>query len=70
MANLPNDTNPTEISYKYPDGRVFSVQGEELEKFLKNMERAAGAVHSHRSSFGKFDPIDWTVEYPAHDARP
>lgn len=70
MSHLPNDAKPIKISYTYPDGRVFFVEGEELGKLLKNMERAGGAVFSHRSSFGQFDPVDWTIDFPAHNARP
>jgi len=70
MANLPDNSEPIKISYEYPDGRVFSVQGKELEKLLKNMERASGAFHLHRSSFGTFDPVDWTVDCPAHNTQP
>lgn len=70
MANLPNDVEPIKISYTYPDGRVFYVEGEELKKLRNNMRRAAGTVAIRRSSFHGFDQIDWTVNYPAHGSRP
>ena len=68
MANLPDDLEPVKVSYTYADGRVFSVEGQELETFLTAIKNTAMIAFTHE--LFECGTIDWTVEYPAHDGRP